>query len=242
MLQNKEPQVWLVEPTPKALYTLIKTGPDVPSRTDPQLREYIHHLIINIPSVRSSMPSGDHSCLLSGRGETILPYVGSRDRVPGAGLCRHVWMVFRHWSPLNADKARKYFGGTEFEHRAEKRAKAFAQENKLGNPVSILCYQSEVKRSMRSQRNSTLTLLAALDSGTPKGTRDSFTAKSNQEDDAACNKLLGECTAAEREAMRTRTMLRRLEIAVAKGVMSTEDFEKIKANAIKKIKRKKVWE
>ena len=240
--QATEPQVWLVDPTPSALYTLIKTGPDVPSRANPQLREYIHHLVINIPSVATRMFKKDKTWLLSGRGETILPYVGAHHRVTGAGLSRHVWLIFRHWAPLDPDKVRKFFGGTDFEHRAQKRAKAFAQENRLGNPVSIVCYQSTVRSVAKQPRNSTMTLLAALDTTPVRKRRDSLSKKSKKNDDVSDNKVLGECSEAEKEALRTREMLRIMEVAVAKGEMTSEQFEKIKAKAIQTIKRKKVSE
>ena len=57
------------------LYTLMVIDPDAPSRSDPKMRHWLHHLVVNIPGSRV------------GEGEELFGYVGSAPP-QGTGLHR----------------------------------------------------------------------------------------------------------------------------------------------------------
>uniref|UniRef100_A0AC35GFU5 Phosphatidylethanolamine-binding protein n=1 Tax=Panagrolaimus sp. PS1159 TaxID=55785 RepID=A0AC35GFU5_9BILA len=65
-----------------ALYNLVKTDPDAPSREDPKFREYHHWLVVNIPGTNVA------------DGETLSEYVGSGPP-ESTGLHRYVYLVYK---------------------------------------------------------------------------------------------------------------------------------------------------
>jgi len=64
------------------LYTLIMMDPDAPSRSDPQMREFRHWVVVNIP--------GDNVS----KGEVLTPYMGPAPP-KGTGLHRYILCVYR---------------------------------------------------------------------------------------------------------------------------------------------------
>ncbi|XP_057436600.1 protein HEADING DATE 3A-like [Lotus japonicus] len=64
----------------RTLYTLIMVDPDAPSPSDPNMREYLHWLVTNIPATTGS-----------GFGQEIVSYENPR---PTSGIHRFVFALF----------------------------------------------------------------------------------------------------------------------------------------------------
>ncbi|XP_078608963.1 uncharacterized protein LOC144880582 isoform X2 [Branchiostoma floridae x Branchiostoma japonicum] len=111
-----------------ALYTLIMTDPDAPSRAKPRFREFHHWLVGNIPGNEIQ------------NGETLSQYIGSappRRR----GLHRYVFLVYRQPGALDFDERR--LGNTSMAHRGLFRTRAFVSKYNLGDPVAGNFYQAQ---------------------------------------------------------------------------------------------------
>ncbi|XP_035783384.1 protein D3-like isoform X1 [Anopheles albimanus] len=86
--QIRNPPVVTWNANERALYSLIMTDPDVPSRDDPRFREFIHWAVGNIPGNDID------------RGETLVEYLGAITP-RGTGLHRFVVLVFEHLQKLD---------------------------------------------------------------------------------------------------------------------------------------------
>lgn len=71
---------WPTEPN--ALYTIVLTDPDAPSRQQPKYREWHHWLVVNIPENDIA------------KGDTLSEYVGSGPP-KGTNLHRYVFLVYK---------------------------------------------------------------------------------------------------------------------------------------------------
>nr|XP_053631747.1 protein D3-like [Cherax quadricarinatus]XP_053631748.1 protein D3-like [Cherax quadricarinatus] len=73
-----------------ALYTLCMTDPDAPNRQDPKSREFLHWLVVNLPSCDPAT------------GHTLSGFVGSAP-ADGSGLHRYVYLVYRQPARIQCD-------------------------------------------------------------------------------------------------------------------------------------------
>jgi len=108
---------WKTEPN--ALYTLILTDPDVPSRTDRKQGEFLHWLVVNIPGTDLA------------KGESYADYVGSGPP-KGSGLHRYVYLVYKQPGHLKLDRPKA--DAHTAEGRFAFKAQEFAKSNRLGTP------------------------------------------------------------------------------------------------------------
>ncbi|XP_035679101.1 zonadhesin-like isoform X2 [Branchiostoma floridae] len=111
-----------------ALYTLIMTDPDAPSRAKPRFREFHHWLVGNIPGNEIQ------------NGETLSQYIGSAPP-KRRGLHRYVFLVYRQPGALDFDERR--LGNTSMAHRGRFRTRAFVSKYNLGDPVAGNFYQAQ---------------------------------------------------------------------------------------------------
>ncbi|XP_064550188.1 protein D3 [Drosophila montana] len=109
-------------------YTLLMTDPDVPEKMYPQLKEYLHWLVVNIP--------GDHKSL----GDVRVGYVGATP-AKGSGLHRYVFLLYKQPDylkfdfdhvPKHSDRSRIKFSTREF-----------VQKYNLGFPLAGNFFTSE---------------------------------------------------------------------------------------------------
>jgi len=117
------------EADPDSLYTLVKTDPDAPSRSDPKWREWHHWLVVNIPGNDIS------------KGETISAYIGAgppRD----TGLHRYVYLVYKQQGKI-IDPEHGRLPNTSGDNRGQWKVKKFAQKHQLGDPVAGNFFQAE---------------------------------------------------------------------------------------------------
>ncbi|KAK0422401.1 hypothetical protein QR680_007550 [Steinernema hermaphroditum] len=112
-----------------ALYTLVMTDPDAPSRQDPQLREVEHWLVVNIP--------GDDVA----KGDVFAEYIGSGPP-PGSGLHRYVFLVYKQPGKIADDEHGFVDKHTREQRRGWKVAK-FAEKHKLGTPLAGNFFQAQ---------------------------------------------------------------------------------------------------
>uniref|UniRef100_A0A914PSY0 Uncharacterized protein n=1 Tax=Panagrolaimus davidi TaxID=227884 RepID=A0A914PSY0_9BILA len=96
-----------------AFYTLIMTDPDAPSRKNPQERECMHWLVINIPG--NDLAAG----------HTLTEFVGSGPP-RGTGLHRYVFLVYKQPQKLS-ETIQKRISNTCIEGRTKWRATKFAE-------------------------------------------------------------------------------------------------------------------
>lgn len=112
-----------------ALYTLVLTDPDAPSRKDPQFREWHHWLVANIPGTDIA------------KGSTLSEYVGSGPP-PDTGLHRYVYLVYKQPGKIE-DKEHGHLTNRSADNRGGWKVAKFAEKHKLGNPVAGNFYQAE---------------------------------------------------------------------------------------------------
>lgn len=112
-----------------ALYTLIMTDPDAPSRDDPKIREVKHWLVVNIPG--TDIESGT----------TLAAYIGSGPP-EGTGLHRYVFLVFKQSGPLDVS-GEVHISETSVEGRIEFKTRDFAAKYGLGQAIAGNFYQAK---------------------------------------------------------------------------------------------------
>nr|ABF18365.1 putative phosphatidylethanolamine-binding protein [Aedes aegypti] len=121
-----EPSVsWEAEPG--ALYTLVMTDPDAPTRAEPKMREWKHWVVINVPG--SDVAAG----------ETVAEYIGSAPP-QDSGLHRYVFLVYKQ------SRGRMRWSEPKLSNRNPNRAKfrvnEFAAKYHLGSPIAGNFYQA----------------------------------------------------------------------------------------------------
>lgn len=127
--QVKNPPTVTWDTEPGALYTLIMTDPDAPSRSNPKFREWHHWLVANIPG--NDLKKGDE---LSG-------YISSAPP-QGTGLHRYVYLVYKQPGKIE-DKEHGHLPSTSGAKRANFKAAAFAKKHNLGDPIAGNLYQAQ---------------------------------------------------------------------------------------------------
>ncbi|EDW24300.1 GL24078 [Drosophila persimilis] len=113
---------------PEALYTLILTDPDAPSRKQPKFREWHHWLVVNIPGTQIA------------KGDVLSEYVGAGPP-EGTGLHRYVFLLFKQKQKLSCKEPR--IPKTSGDNRAKFSTTKFVGKYDLGNPVAGNCFQAK---------------------------------------------------------------------------------------------------
>ncbi|KAK1402882.1 Phosphatidylethanolamine-binding protein PEBP [Heracleum sosnowskyi] len=115
----------------RTFYTLLMVDPDAPSPSDPNLREYLHWLVTDIPAT-----TGTHF------GQETMCYESPR---PSSGIHRFVFVLFRQLGrqTVYAPCWRQNFNTREF-----------AETYNLGSPVAALYFncQRETGSGGRTRR------------------------------------------------------------------------------------------
>ncbi|KRY15338.1 Dedicator of cytokinesis protein 1 [Trichinella patagoniensis] len=127
--QVKEPPSLNWVATPGALYTMVMTDPDAPSRQNPKFREWHHWLVANIPG-----------CEIN-KGEVLSDYIGSGPP-QGTGLHRYVFLVYQQKSHLT-DKEHGHLTNRSGNNRGGFSIRKFAAKHDLGAPIAGNFYQAE---------------------------------------------------------------------------------------------------
>ncbi|KAM8705223.1 hypothetical protein ACLKA7_009648 [Drosophila subpalustris] len=117
---------WSTEPD--ALYTVLLTDPDAPSRKEPKFREWHHWLVVNVPGNQVD------------KGDVLTAYVGSGPP-QGTGLHRYVFLVFKQPQKLSCNEPR--IPKTSGEKRGKFSTAKFAAKYKLGNCVGGNFFQAQ---------------------------------------------------------------------------------------------------
>nr|ANS56353.1 MFT-like protein [Zamia furfuracea] len=103
------------------LFTLVMTDPDAPSPSEPNMREWIHWIVTDIPGATDVT-----------QGREILAYSCPR---PPIGIHRYAFVLFRQQGPLlmmMAPQVRQNFSTREF-----------AAEYGLGLPVATVYFNAQ---------------------------------------------------------------------------------------------------
>ena len=121
--QVKDQPVSVRWPTePGALYTLVFTDPDAPSRSDPRFREILHWLVANVPE--NDIEKGD----------VYSEYIGSGPK-EDSGVHRYVLLVFKQpKGRLELDRPKA--SNRSSEGRYAFKTRHLVDEYKLGTPVA----------------------------------------------------------------------------------------------------------
>uniref|UniRef100_A0A0N5AG78 Phosphatidylethanolamine-binding protein n=1 Tax=Syphacia muris TaxID=451379 RepID=A0A0N5AG78_9BILA len=116
------------DPEYSSYYTLMMIDPDVPSRANPDYRQELHWLIVNIPAEDVAA------------GEVIAPYKPASP-LPKTGLHRYIFLLYQQKRKLSGIRP---FG---YEERNSFKATKFAAEYGLGDPIAGNFYQCEYEES-----------------------------------------------------------------------------------------------
>ncbi|KAH7731393.1 OV-16 antigen 1 [Aphelenchoides avenae] len=127
--QVKDPPTVSWDAEQGALYTLVKTDPDAPSRKDPKFREWHHWLVVNVPGNDVS------------KGDTISEYIGAGPP-EGTGLHRYVYLVYKQQGKVS-DAEHGHLTNRSGDKRNNFKIASFAQKHNLGNPVAGNFFQAE---------------------------------------------------------------------------------------------------
>ncbi|XAR63949.1 hypothetical protein NMG60_11024118 [Bertholletia excelsa] len=111
-----------IDGQPHEFFTLVMVDPDVPSPSEPILREWVTWLVTNIPGGSSAT-----------RGNEVLPYIGLR---PAAGIHHNILVLFKQKTPLGLVERC-------FRSRANFNTRAFAQQQGMGEPVATVYFNSQ---------------------------------------------------------------------------------------------------
>ncbi|EDW58506.1 protein D2 [Drosophila virilis] len=117
---------WSAEPD--ALYTVLLTDPDAPSRKEPKFREWHHWLVVNVPGTQID------------KGDVLSAYVGSGPP-QGTGLHRYVFLIFKQPQKLSCNEPR--IPKTSGDKRGKFNTVKFASKYQLGNPIAGNFYQAQ---------------------------------------------------------------------------------------------------
>ena len=116
------------------MYCVIMTDPDAPSRKEPNHREWIHWVKINVKGSD-----------LNGSGEDLIAYVGSGPP-KGTGLHRYVQLVYEQASWIDIKKCGQQIlgnAGCGGKGRGQWSASKFTKHNGLKKLVSGNYYQAK---------------------------------------------------------------------------------------------------
>ena len=110
-------------------YLMCLVGPDAPSRDDPNLKNFLHWMVGNIPGSNLDM------------GETLAEYVGA---VPpkDTGLHRHVFLLYKQPNKLDFQEEMR-ITLSEFDPRTNFSVHNFVEKYYLGNPISGNMFQAQ---------------------------------------------------------------------------------------------------
>jgi len=113
----------------ESLYTLVMTDPDAPSPSEPNMREWVHWIVTDIPGATDAA-----------QGREILPYMGPR---PPIGIHRYIFVLFKQPGPMvmmMPPQARNNFS-----------TRAFASQYSLGLPVSAAYFNAQKEPGTRKR-------------------------------------------------------------------------------------------
>ncbi|EDV48021.1 protein D2 [Drosophila erecta] len=125
-VQNQPKVEW--DADPNALYTLILTDPDAPSRKEPKFREWHHWLVVNIPGNQVD------------NGVVLTAYVGAGPP-QGTGLHRYVFLVYKQPQKLTCNEPK--IPKTSGDKRANFSTSKFMSKYKLGDPIAGNFFQAQ---------------------------------------------------------------------------------------------------
>ncbi|ESW32502.1 hypothetical protein PHAVU_002G327700 [Phaseolus vulgaris] len=111
------------------LYTLIMTDPDAPSPSEPNMREWIHWVVADIPG-----------CTNPFRGKEIIPYTGPK---PPVGIHRYIFVLFEQKAPMGPVE--------QPESRGNFSTRTFAKDMDLGLPVATVYFNSQKEPASRKR-------------------------------------------------------------------------------------------
>ncbi|RAL43198.1 hypothetical protein DM860_009980 [Cuscuta australis] len=114
----------------KTFFTLIMTDPDVPSPSDPYLREHVHWIVTDIPGTTDST-----------FGKDLLSYEAPK---PTIGIHRFVFLLYQQ-------KGRETVNAPPSTSRDNFKARKFAEENELGAPVAAVYFICQRETAARKR-------------------------------------------------------------------------------------------
>ncbi|VFQ71444.1 unnamed protein product [Cuscuta campestris] len=128
---SSPPRVRLHGTNFKTFFTLIMTDPDVPSPSDPYLREHVHWIVTDIPGRAGTTDSTF--------GKDLLSYEAPK---PTIGIHRYVFLLYEQ-------KGRETVNAPPSSSRDNFKARKFAEDNELGAPVAgvyFICQRETAAR------------------------------------------------------------------------------------------------
>ncbi|XP_011182662.1 protein D3 [Zeugodacus cucurbitae] len=123
-----QPKVEWTSESADTYYTLIMTDPDAPSRAKPEMREWHHWLVVNIPGNALD------------KGEVLSEYIGS-GAPKDTGLHRYVFLLYKQ--PKKLEFSEIHLTNTSAKGREKFSTKNFADKYGLGIPVAGNFFQAQ---------------------------------------------------------------------------------------------------
>ncbi|XP_062510513.1 protein D3-like [Corticium candelabrum] len=127
--QAKDPPTTVNWPTePGALYTIVMTDPDAPSRKDPKFREWHHWIVGNIPGTDIA------------KGVVLSEYIGAGPP-QGTGLHRYVFLIYKQ--PAAVEFKVPKLTNTSTNGGPKFKVRSFAADHGLRSAVAGNFFQAE---------------------------------------------------------------------------------------------------
>lgn len=125
-VQNPPEVTWKADEG--ALYTLVMTDPDAPSRADPKFREWRHWTVVNIPGMNINA------------GHLAAVYVGAGPP-KGTGYHRYVFLLYKQPSTINVEHVVHI--QLTGKGRGGFKVREFAKKHGLGEPIDAVHFEAQ---------------------------------------------------------------------------------------------------
>jgi hypothetical protein len=138
----KHPDIYLEGerlPSRFSYFTLVMVDPDVPAREFPAHKEFLHWMVVNIPSEHLSKK---HKLPVS-EGQTLVDYIGPHPE-EDSGSHRYCFFLYEHKDKLTFDDFQKITG---YEGRTYFHVEHFANGYKLHKPAAFACFESSYDKT-----------------------------------------------------------------------------------------------
>eukprot|EP01083_Nonionella_stella_P142479 440932_1 len=130
-------------------YTVIMTDPDAKDRIKHEKREWVHFVVINVPTAVNKLKNVNGKFIFDvPSGETLVEYVGAKPP-KNTGLHRYVLLVYEQTDKIDINKCGQDKLGKKGKGRALWSARKFAKNNNMKVLVAGNFFQAQNEQNKK---------------------------------------------------------------------------------------------